>query len=201
MRHQSSPVARIIGCVWHRNLAKQHEQVQSQTNDQCWDGDGYRLRRAPNRIRKQRQHCRSTEQRLHDQMCWQQRRLPQVAPFALSEKKRGVGRRAKSGQHGGPQQKPCNDRKSRRRAQPEHATQPAVSNQYERAPRQPRFTLRREHHPQESFFVIEIPNQQHRGERREQERNGRKRDIPDPIARQSSERHGYGRHGQRAGRD
>jgi len=35
--------------------------------------------------------------------------------------------------------------------------------------------------------VIEIPNQQHRGERREQERNGRKRDIPDPIARQSSD--------------
>src|ERR1700683_471232 len=112
----------------------------------------------------------------------QERRLPQVAPFTLPEQERGVGGGAKSKQYGRPQQDRCHTGKPGKAGQPEYAAERAVGDQDESAPRQPRFTLRRENDPQESFFVVEIPNQQQRRQSREQERNRRQRDIADPIA-------------------
>jgi hypothetical protein len=77
-----------------------------------------------------------------------------------------------SNQHRRPQQTDRgNPRNPATRRQPETPAQHAVGDQDERAARQPRLALRREYDAQESFLVLEIPDQQHRGEHGEQQGN------------------------------
>ena len=72
----------------HHEFGRDNEQMKRNSDQQRDFCDGDSVYRSASDAGQQGKHSSATHERLHNQMNWKKRSLPQIAAFALAEKKR-----------------------------------------------------------------------------------------------------------------
>src|ERR1039458_6849902 len=141
---ESSSTFVVLPAPGNGDLAQNHEQVKNDADGERPDGESMRVRGIGGGSGQQQHDSGTCEQCLDNQVQRQERRLPEVAAFALSKKECGISCGQEARKHSGPEQDERNLRNPDYLAQPESGAQPAIKNQEIGSFRQPGLALRRQ---------------------------------------------------------